>query len=213
MTHSSRSTTGRGDVHVMTAWGLLVCAPQSFEAAAEPGCTLTSSSGTISRVPAARHFIVAYPSTQPKKSAWDFGQGPRCGYRREVVQDNSRTWCVNQSRVHVEGHSSGALVAARLACDAPAVFASVHGIVDPISYFLCAVQHPPRTTHHLAWSAPPRQQATATRPNVRHHSHPIRGHPDLRTSRCSLHLGSALRRSELAISATQNSSQPEDTFV
>jgi polyhydroxybutyrate depolymerase len=197
---------------VMTAWGLLVYAPQGLTAAAEPGCTLTSSSGTISRqiggrpyyvnvpdglsgpsaplllalhgytqlptdhetvtgwsqIAAAKHFIVAYPGTQPEKSAWDFGQNSKdVAYLREVVQDISRTWCVDQRRVHAEGHSSGALMAARLACDAPAVFASVavyagvdptllgspckpdrpisvgifHGIADPISDFPRAIQH------------------------------------------------------------------------
>lgn len=199
-------------VTVMTAWGLIVCAPQGWKAAAEPGCTLTSSPGTISRqvdgrpyyvnvpdglsgpsapllvalhgytqlptdhetvtgwsdIAAARHFIVAYPSTQPEKSAWDFGQGSKdVAYLRDIVRDISGTWCVDQRRVHAEGHSSGALMAARLACDAPAVFASVavyagvdptllgspcvpdrpiavgifHGIADPISDFPRAVQH------------------------------------------------------------------------
>jgi poly(3-hydroxybutyrate) depolymerase len=92
-------------------------------------------------------------------------------YLREVVLDISGTWCVDPHRVHAEGHSSGALMAARLACDAPDVFASIavyagvdptllgspcaqdqalgrpismgifHGINDAISRFPLAIEH------------------------------------------------------------------------
>ncbi|QFZ24582.1 hypothetical protein EKG83_29490 [Saccharothrix syringae] len=71
------------------------------------------------------HFIVAYPSAAAGL-VWDADQ--RSGdvdYLREVVEDISGTWCVNPRRVHVEGFSSGANMSARLACDAPDVFASV----------------------------------------------------------------------------------------
>ncbi|WP_309235886.1 PHB depolymerase family esterase [Amycolatopsis sp. SID8362] len=74
---------------------------------------------------AGRHFIVAYPSAAAGL-VWDAAQ--RSGdvaYLRAVVDDVSRTWCVDPHRVHVEGFSSGANMSARLACDAPAVFASV----------------------------------------------------------------------------------------
>jgi len=78
-----------------------------------------------SAVAATRHFIVAYPSAAAGL-VWDAAQ--RSGdvtYLREVVEDVSRTWCVDPRRVHVEGFSSGANMSARLACDASAVFASV----------------------------------------------------------------------------------------
>ncbi|HSV66917.1 MAG TPA: PHB depolymerase family esterase [Mycobacteriales bacterium] len=197
---------------VTTAVSLLIlCLPQASGAASGAGCTLTPTSGTISRaadgrpyyvnvpaglagpaplllalhgftqlpldheavtgwsqVAAARHFIVAYPSAQPERSAWNFSQGSAdVSYLRNVVQDISSKWCVNPRQVHAEGHSSGALMTARLACDASAVFASVavyagvdptllgspcaperpisvgvfHGVTDLISSFPLAVQH------------------------------------------------------------------------
>ncbi|MGH3549833.1 MAG: alpha/beta hydrolase family esterase [Pseudonocardiaceae bacterium] len=71
-----------------------------------------------------RHFIVAYPST--RQSTWDFAQGSEdVAYLRAVVRDISSVYCVDPRRIHAEGHSSGALMAARLACDASTVFASV----------------------------------------------------------------------------------------
>jgi polyhydroxybutyrate depolymerase len=114
----------------------------------------------------AKSFIVAYPST--RQSTWDFAQGSEdVGYLRAVVQDISSVYCVDPHRVHAEGHSSGALMAARLACDASEVFASVavyagadpsltgspctppraiavgifHGNADAISLLPFAVQH------------------------------------------------------------------------
>jgi polyhydroxybutyrate depolymerase len=71
-----------------------------------------------------KHFIVAYPSS--RQSTWDFAQGSEdVGDLRSVVRDISSVYCVDSRRVYAEGHSSGALMAARLACDASTVFASV----------------------------------------------------------------------------------------
>ncbi|MGW3958996.1 alpha/beta hydrolase family esterase [Amycolatopsis sp. NPDC005003] len=73
---------------------------------------------------AAKHFIVAYPSAAGP--AWDVDRhSGDVAYLRAVVEDVSRTWCVDPRRVHVEGFSSGATMSARLACDASDVFASV----------------------------------------------------------------------------------------
>lgn len=87
-----------------------------------------------SEVAASDKFIVAYPSAQPQRSAWDASEGSDdVAYLRDVVRDISSTWCVDPRRVYAEGHSSGALMAARLACDAPDVFAAVavYAGVDP----------------------------------------------------------------------------------
>ncbi len=79
-----------------------------------------------SKVAATRHFIVAYPLA--RGLAWDLAQGSAdVDYLREVVRDISTTWCVNPRQVHAEGHSRGAGMAARLACDESTVFASVAG--------------------------------------------------------------------------------------
>lgn len=76
---------------------------------------------------AAHSFIVAYPaSAATRPTAWNATQnGPDVQFLRDVVADISATWCVNRKRVHATGHSSGAIMAERLACDAPDVFASV----------------------------------------------------------------------------------------
>ncbi|MGQ0716619.1 MAG: alpha/beta hydrolase family esterase [Pseudonocardiales bacterium] len=75
----------------------------------------------------AHGFIVAYPaSAATRPTAWDATKGgPDVQFLRDVVADISATWCVNPKRVHATGHSSGAIMAERLACDAPDVFASV----------------------------------------------------------------------------------------
>jgi polyhydroxybutyrate depolymerase len=79
-----------------------------------------------SDVAAARHFIIAYPLA--RQLLWDSAQGSGdVTYLRAVVQDISHTWCINLRQVYAEGHSSGAVMATRLACDAPNVFASVAG--------------------------------------------------------------------------------------
>src|SRR5439155_16727691 len=59
-----------------------------------------------SQVASVQHFIVAYPSAQPERGAWDFSQGSRdVTYLRGVVRDIAGTWCVDRRHVHAEGHS------------------------------------------------------------------------------------------------------------
>jgi polyhydroxybutyrate depolymerase len=72
----------------------------------------------------AHGFIVAYPDGVA--NAWDFQQGSYdVTFLRNVVADIAATWCVDPTRVYASGHSNGAYMAQRLACDAPDLFASV----------------------------------------------------------------------------------------
>src|SRR4051794_18526749 len=72
----------------------------------------------------AHGFIVAYPNGLA--NAWDFNQGSYdVSFLRSVATDIESTWCVDARRVYASGHSNGAFMAQRLACDAPDVFASV----------------------------------------------------------------------------------------
>lgn len=75
----------------------------------------------------ANRFIVAFPQGNGKYvPSWQFGQhSPDVAFIRQVVADIESTWCVDPRRVHVTGHSNGALMALRLACDAADLFGSV----------------------------------------------------------------------------------------
>jgi polyhydroxybutyrate depolymerase len=74
---------------------------------------------------AASHgFIVAFPNGIA--NAWSFREGSYdVTFLRDVAADVSARWCVDPRRVHASGHSNGAIMAQRLACDAGDVFASV----------------------------------------------------------------------------------------
>lgn len=74
----------------------------------------------------AHGFIVAFPIGTSTPINWNFNQGSSdVAFLKNVVTDISATWCVNPARVHAAGFSNGAMMAERLACDAPDVFASV----------------------------------------------------------------------------------------
>jgi polyhydroxybutyrate depolymerase len=70
------------------------------------------------------NFIAAFPNGLFR--AWNFSQWGTYDndFLRAVVADISATWCVDPHRVHVSGHSNGAFMSQRLACDAPDLFAS-----------------------------------------------------------------------------------------
>jgi polyhydroxybutyrate depolymerase len=141
---STASATGRADCTLAPTSGTVdrAAAGRTYHVNVPPGLSgpsvpvLLSLHGALqpyslheketrwSAAAATEHFIVAYPSAAGL--AWDAAQGSGdVTYLRAVVEDISSTWCVDPRRVHVEGFSSGANMSARLACDAPAVFASV----------------------------------------------------------------------------------------
>ncbi len=72
----------------------------------------------------ANGYIVAFPDGRWR--SWNYSQygAGDVAWLRAVVADVGAAWCVDPSRVHVAGHSNGAFMAQRLACDAADVFAS-----------------------------------------------------------------------------------------
>lgn len=71
------------------------------------------------------NLILAVPQAAGWWPTWQFGQGSAdVAFLRQLVADVSATWCVDPRHVHVEGISNGGLMAGRVACDAPDLFAS-----------------------------------------------------------------------------------------
>ena len=76
-----------------------------------------------------RHgFIAAYPNGRPnlQTGAWDpyTPASPDVGFLRAVVADISAAWCVDPSRIYVDGWSNGAVMSQRVACSAADLFAA-----------------------------------------------------------------------------------------
>jgi polyhydroxybutyrate depolymerase len=79
-----------------------------------------------SAVADAQGFIVAYPQGSGAPPGWNFAQhSVDVQFVLAVVADIEASWCVDVRHVHATGHSNGAIMALRLACDAADVFASV----------------------------------------------------------------------------------------
>ena len=76
-----------------------------------------------------RGLIVAYPNGRPnlQTGAWDpyTASSADVGFLRDVVADISAGWCVDPSRVYVDGWSNGAVMSQRAACAAADLFAAV----------------------------------------------------------------------------------------
>jgi polyhydroxybutyrate depolymerase len=74
----------------------------------------------------ARRFIVAYPDGSGSPPTWNFAHNSADAlFLRQLVAEISSTYCVDPRRVYATGHSNGAIMALRLACDSADVFASV----------------------------------------------------------------------------------------
>ncbi|MHB8659672.1 MAG: CE1 family esterase [Solirubrobacteraceae bacterium] len=95
----------------------------------------------------AHHFIVAYPdATFPDEPSapylgggvWDpYTQGsPDVPFLTQVVSDIETSYCVDPSRVYVNGWSNGAVMSQRVACDAAGVFAAADSYAggDPTAW-------------------------------------------------------------------------------
>lgn len=89
-------------------------------------------------------FIVAYPQGAAN-GYWDLSEGsPEVGYLREVVADISNRYCVNPARIYVDGHSRGAVMAQRAACDAGDLFAAATAYAGPSPAYEGHACHPSR---------------------------------------------------------------------
>lgn len=73
---------------------------------------------------ASEPVIVAYPNAVD--GAWNHGQGSAdVTFVRALIAELETAFCTDRSRVYVTGHSLGAYMAQRMACDAADVVASV----------------------------------------------------------------------------------------
>ncbi len=92
----------------------------------------------------AKKYVVAYP--EGVGETWQIGDdSPDVAFVRRVITDISGRYCVNRVRVHVVGHSMGAYLAQRLACDANDVVASVAayaGGPTTLGGFGCTLERP-----------------------------------------------------------------------
>jgi len=71
-------------------------------------------------------FIVAYPDGTGSPPTWGFDHNSNdVRFLRQLVAEISSKYCVDARRVYATGHSNGAIMALRLACDAADVFAAV----------------------------------------------------------------------------------------
>jgi len=95
----------------------------------------------------AKNFIVAYPNGLYNN--WDFGAGvptpdgdrvtvDDVGYLTGLVDDLAEAYSIDRTRVFVAGNSNGALMAYRLACEAPDTFRAVAGVAAGV--FVMAVR-------------------------------------------------------------------------
>lgn len=69
------------------------------------------------------------------------------GFIREVVKDVSRRWNVDPQRVFVTGMSNGALMAYRLACEAPDVFRAIAAVAGTDNTRQCSPARPVSVLH------------------------------------------------------------------
>jgi polyhydroxybutyrate depolymerase len=132
--------------------------PESYDAAAPVPLVMVlhgaSGSGARSEVwlgfdelAEAENFIVVYPDGLYNN--WDFGAGvptpdgvievDDVGYLTSVVAELEADYNIDPARVFVSGMSNGAVMAYRLACEAPDTFKAVAGVAAGV--FTMAVQN------------------------------------------------------------------------
>lgn len=73
-----------------------------------------------------KDFIVAYPAAgRVNPTSWNANKGSAdVTFLKAVVKQISTSFCINPKRVYIEGHSSGGIMAERMACDAAGTFAA-----------------------------------------------------------------------------------------
>jgi poly(3-hydroxybutyrate) depolymerase len=70
-----------------------------------------------------RKFILAFPNG---RRSWETSEGSSdVGYVRDIISDVKSSYCIDERRVWGAGHSMGAMLMHRLACEAGDVFAAM----------------------------------------------------------------------------------------
>lgn len=98
----------------------------------------------------AHRVIAAFPNgaglglpNVPGGASWSAREGSQdVAFVREVVEDVASRYCVDRSRVYASGHSNGANLAQRLACDAEDVFAAAAWFAGGLLRDGCTLDRP-----------------------------------------------------------------------
>lgn len=88
------------------------------------GAIYEQMTGWSTYADAKKNFVIAYPNS-PAPGFWNYAEGSSdVTFLRNVVNDIAATYCIDPKRIFVDGHSNGAIMADRLACDAEDKFAA-----------------------------------------------------------------------------------------
>jgi len=105
-------------------------------------------------------FIAVYPqgSGRMKKRFLTFNAGSCCGFARDkeiddveyvdrLLKDLEKLFCVDRKRVYATGHSNGAMMSYRLACELPDQIAAIAAVAGPIGIDTCDPDRPVPILH------------------------------------------------------------------
>lgn len=94
-------------------------------------------------------FIAVYPAgTGRLKMFLTFNAGSCCGYARDedvddvefvdgLLEDLEKVFCIDRDRIYATGHSNGAMMSYRLACDLSDQIAAIAAVAGPIGVDSC----------------------------------------------------------------------------